>query len=394
MSREARGAASPRDDVIVVGGGVIGMSIADSLAGEGLRVRVLEAEAVASGASGAAAGMLAPISEAMAEGPLLGLGLESLKRFGPLCDRLESETGIDPQLEASGLLRVVRSESERARLLAGLERERVRWKAMGWPVATDLEWLDTDTLRSEMPTLCREMLGAFHIPFECHLRPPLLARALEESARARGVQIETGLRATILRREENRIVGVESKIGRRDAGSVVVAAGPWSPGLLEASSIFPRGGGGPAIEPVRGQILCLGSPLPPGRRITRTEDIYLVLKRDGSWIVGATEERVGFDRRVTAEGVGWLLDRARAVFPTLADASFVRAWAGLRPVSRDGMPWIGPVPGWENLYLASGHGRNGVLLCPITAELIRDSLLGKAPSRPVDMVSPARPLLA
>ena len=114
-----------------------------------------------------------------------------------------------------------------------------------------------------------------------------------------------------------------------------LAAGPWTPGLLEASGLIDRASGPPLIEPVRGQILSLEGPLPGIRQIVWGEGVYLVPKRDGSWVVGATEESVGFDRRVTAEGVAWLLDGARRIFPELAQASFGRAWAGLRPVSRD-----------------------------------------------------------
>jgi len=390
MNRERRVSAGVRDDVIVVGGGVIGMAIAESLACEGLRVRVLEAEGVASGASGAAAGMLAPITEASEDGPLLRMGLESLTRFAPLCARLKDETGIDPELEASGLLRLARSESERAQLQTLRARLSDDKDLSTWPTRPVLHWLDAATLRSEGPGLYHDFLGALHSPLECHLRPPLLVRALEASARARHVEVETGVRATLLRHAGGRIVGVESSAGRRDAGSVVIAAGPWIPDLLEASSISPRVGGRLAVEPVRGQILSLEAPLPSVQSIVSTEEVYFVPKRDGSWIVGATEEAVGFDRRVTAEGIGWLLDRARAVFPSLADASFGRAWAGLRPVSQDGAPWVGPVPGWDNLHLAAGHGRNGVLLSPLTAELIRDGLLGKGGVLPSDAISPSR----
>ncbi|MBJ19857.1 MAG: glycine oxidase ThiO [bacterium] len=390
MRLEGNVSATARDDVLVVGGGAIGMAIAESLACEGLRVRVLEAEGVASGASGAGAGMLAPISEASQDGPLLRLGLESLTRFGPFCSRLASETGIDPEFEESGLLRLARSESERAALEAMPGRLIGDGSTREWAVNPILEWVGAGTLRSDEPCIGEEVLGALHSPLECHLRPPVLVRALEASARARGVKIETGVRATLLRRESGRVVGVESSAGRRDAGRVVVAAGAWSPGLLEASSISSRSGGNLAIEPVRGQMLFLAPPLPPARSIIWSDGVYFVPKRDGSWVVGATEERVGFDCRVTAQGIGWLLERARSVFPVLAEASFVRAWAGLRPVSRDGIPWIGPVPGWENLCLAAGHGRNGVLLAPITAELIRDDLLGKVGSLLAEAVAPAR----
>lgn len=381
MSSAQASPAGPTDDVLVVGGGVIGMAIAEALACEGVRVRVLESEGIASGASGAAAGMLAPISEAGGDETFLRLGLESLSRFAPLAARLREASGIDPELEASGLLRLVADEPGRLALAAQHARVGALAGSLGTlsgPAGASGEWLDAEALRGVEPELSAGIHGAFFSPFECHLRPPLWVRALEASARARGAAIETGVRALTLRRVGRRIVGVESSAGRREAGAVVLAAGPWTAGLLEASSIRPRHAVSLPIEPVRGQILSLAAPLPRTRSIVWSDEIYCVPKRDGSWIVGATEERVGFDRRVTAEGVAWLLDRARALFPSLRDASFDRAWAGLRPVSADGLPYVGAVPGWEGLHLAAGHGRNGVLLSPITAERIRDELLGKA----------------
>jgi glycine oxidase len=158
---------------------------------------------------------------------------------------------------------------------------------------------------------------------------------------------------------------------------VVLAAGVWSPELLASSNGAANDETRLPIEPVRGQILSLESPLPAMQSIGWAPGIYFVPKRDGSWVVGATQERVGFDRRVTAAGIAGLLGDAIRVFPCLGDATLVRTWAGLRPVSADGLPAVGRMPGWEGLYVAAGHGRNGVLLAPITARLLADLLLGK-----------------
>ncbi len=378
------------DDVLVVGGGVIGLSIAEAVAREGLRVRLLEAEGLASGASGAAAGMLAPISESHGDPRWLALGLESLMRFEPLCARLVEETGVDPELEASGLLRLVASESERAAIEARSSDSNVASRVLGRPAEALLEWLDPAEVLQHEPALSPGFKGAFRSPLECHIRPPLLAEALAASARRQGVSIETGVRVSALRREGGRVVGVASSAGDRAAGAVVVAAGPWAPALLEASEVRPRDGTPLAVEPVRGQILSLWPTGPVARQIVWSQGAYFVPKRDGSLIVGATEERVGFDRAVTAAGVAWLLERARSVFPSLAEARFGRVWAGLRPVSRDGMPFLGGVPGCDGLLLAVGHGRNGVLLSPITAELVRDALLGHGTLEPTHPCSPAR----
>jgi glycine oxidase len=388
-SAGTRSVARP-DDVLVVGGGVIGLSIAEAAARAGMRVRLLEAEGLASGASGAAAGMLAPISESHGDPRWLELGLASLLRFEALCARLLEETGVDPELEASGLLRLLASESQRDAIRARFGELAAASGALGGPTEGLLEWLDEFEVLEQEPELSAGFVGAFRSPLECHLRPPLLAEALAVSARRQGVEIETGVRVGALSREGGRVVGVDSSAGGRAAGAVVVAAGPWTLPLLEASGIRPREAAPPAVEPVRGQILSLWPSQSTTRQIVWAQGAYFVPKRDGSLVVGATEERVGFDRAVTAEGVSWLLERAQSVFPGLALARFDRVWAGLRPVSRDAMPFLGGVPGCEGLLLAVGHGRNGVLLSPLSAELIRDALLGRGTLGATHPCSPAR----
>ncbi len=372
------------DDVLVVGGGVIGLAIAEAVACEGPRVRLIESDAIGSGASGAAAGMLAPISEAEAPGPMLRLGLESLARFEPLCARLAAETGIDPELDACGILQLARSEAQ-------AEAQRARATRMA---TVELEWVDDQSLRQRHAALARDFVGGLYSPCEAHLRPPLLVAALAAAARARGVVIETGVRALGLRRAGSRIVGIDSNLGPRDADQIVLAAGPWTPSLLAASAIDLPGGRALAVAPLRGQIIRLEPPLPLLREMVWHDDRYIVPKRDGSWIVGATQEVVGFDRRVTAAGIEDLLAGARAIFPDVAEAGFGRAWAGLRPASGDGLPFLGPVPEVSGLHLAAGHGRNGVLLAPITAELVRDGLLGKGGVAPGDATFVARQVVA
>ena len=381
-------ATSALPDVLIVGGGVIGLSIAEALVAEGARVRLLEAETVAAGASGAAAGMLAPIGEAALDSPLLWPGLESLQRFGALCSRLHGETGIDPEYVRSGLLHVARRGSEVEALAARLRATQAAARTTGWPFDPELEWLEGSALDHHAEGLDPELAAGIFSPHEGHLRPPLLVRALEASARSRGVRIDVGIRAQRLAVAGDRVLGVESSAGRIHAGVTVLALGAWTPALLETGGS--AASAGVAIEPVRGQILCLEAPLPALRSICWSSGIYLVPKRDGSWIVGATEERVGFDRRVTVEGVSWLLDQARRVFPGLKEASFSRAWAGIRPVSADGLPSVGPVPGREGLLIAAGHGRNGVLLAPITAEIITDLWQGRAVGPAGRTLSPAR----
>lgn len=389
-----------RFDLVIIGGGVIGVSIAERLSQEGLHIALLEADTIAAGASGAAAGMLAPLGEAGTPGPLLDLGLQSLALFDALCARLKEETGIDPEFERSGLLEVAFDPAEQARLQAkhalfespteSQIQSRLGFEASAWPLDPRLEYLDARAVRDAETALSPSVLGGLFSPEEAHLRPPLFVRALAQSARQSGVVIQTGVRAERLLCSGRRVVGVQSSAGRIEAEQVVLAAGPWSSHLLEASGLAQTDASRLPVKPIRGQIIQLDPPLPASRFLCWAPGIYTVPKRDGSWVVGATEESVGFDRRVTADGVTTLIERVCAVFPALRDASFGRAWAGLRPVSDDGLPWVGPWTGVEGLLVAAGHGRNGVLLSPITSLLVAEAVLGKAPIVATHPLSPAR----
>jgi glycine oxidase len=352
----------------VIGGGAVGCAIAYHLAREGLAVRLLEQGDLASGASGAAAGMLTPLAEAAGGGPLLAWGLRSLERFPALVEALREGSGVDPELERSGLLRVAADEDEAAALRALAARR----------AELGLRWLAPDEARAARPGLAPASHGALFSPGEAHVRSPLLVRAYARAAQALGAQVECGVPALALERDGARVVGVRTPAGRVRAGTVVLCGGVFSPHLLAASGetrALP-------VEPVRGQIVVVDAPAPGGGPIVWGARAYLVPKRDGSLVVGATVERVGFDRRVTAAGVRGLLEAGEALLPALADAGFRRAWAGLRPTTPDGLPAIGPWPGAPGLVVATGHHRAGVQLSPATAEIVRDGILGKGWAEP------------
>jgi len=345
-------------DVLVVGGGVIGCSVAWQLAGEGLAVTLLERDELAGQASGAAAGMLLPWGESERESAFLLWAERSLARFPELCAELREASGIDPELELSGALHVADSEAAAGRVRAKARRFADR----------GLEWLGPEALRELVPQLAPAFVGAAWSPREGHVRSPRLTRAYAGAAAARGARLERGVSVSGLLRSGERVSGVTTAAGPRAAGRVVWCAGAWAAEALPFRL---------PIQPVRGQILALENTAPPLRRIVVAGGRYLVPKRDGQLVVGATEERVGFDCRVTASGVAWLLDAAIGFAPGLAESSLRGAWAGLRPASPDGLPAIGPVPGLEGLLVACGHHRNGVLLSPITGRLVADAILGK-----------------
>jgi glycine oxidase len=361
MDKRARGF-----DVVVVGGGAVGASVAYHLAREGREVVVLERDDVAAHASGAAAGMLAPIGESADGGPFLRAGLASLALLRACAAELRERSGVDPELEDSGVLRVACDEAEAARL-------RARQAALAG-LDLDLAWLDAREARALEPALAPDLAGALWSPREAHVRSPLLARAFARAAEQHGAAIERGSAVTELVREGDRVRGVRTRAGALACDDVVVCAGAWTRSLAAASALAFE----PPIEPVRGQVLSIDAPVPAFRAIVWGESAYLVPKRDGSVVVGATEERVGFDCRVTADAVALLSAAGPRLVPALGASRVRGAWAGLRPGTPDHLPLIGAWPGLSGLWIAAGHHRNGVLLAPITGRWIADAILGKA----------------
>lgn len=346
---------------MVVGGGVIGLSIAWRAAREGALVVVLERALVGGQASGAAAGMLAPLAEAKTPGPFVDLGLASLRRYPAFVDALRDEAGLDPELIGPGMLRVAMSEEEEEAIGAALGWQRER----GLP----LERLSGGDARRLEPALSTDIRAAVLSSEERHVEPRRLVRALALAAARRGVRIMEGAPVTNFDTDNERVTTVHTPTQRLSCDAVVLAGGAWNRTIVEQLGVEVP------VFPVRGQILALACTPPPVRHTVYAHSGYLVPKADGRVVVGATEDRAGFDARPTARGMGHLLTLAPKLVPALAGAAFDSAWAGLRPASEDGLPILGPLPGWENTYVAAGHFRNGILLTPITAEILTQGLL-------------------
>jgi glycine oxidase len=210
------------------------------------------------------------------------------------------------------------------------------------------------------------------------LRNPRHVKALIAGCVSQGVRLCPGCPAVGLERDGDRLAAVSTVGGRRSAGHYVIASGAWSDTLLE------QVGWRPGIRPVRGQIALLNTGVPLFRRVLMHGKRYLVPRPDGRILVGATEEDAGFDKRTTAVAIRNLLDFAIALVPGLADAPLERSWAGLRPGSPDGLPFLGRVPGVENLYVAAGHFRAGIQLSPGTGTLMTELILDRPPTIPLD----------
>jgi len=348
-------------DIVVVGGGIIGISVAWHLAREGASVKVIERGLVGGGASGAAAGMLAPLAEAPRPGPFVELGLASLKKYPEFIDRLKEEAGLDPSCGGSGLLRVALDEEGAAAICTASEWQ----EAAGFRV----ERLTSSEARTVEPELTETVVAAVLSQDEQQFDPRVLTKALAVACERRGVEIVEDTPVIGFEREDDHVRAVVTSEQSILCGNVVIAGGAWS------EEIGRQLGAALPVFPVRGQIMALRADPPPIRHTIYAHHGYLVPRGDGRIIVGATAENAGFDSRATAFGLSWLLETAQRLVPRLSGATFDSVWAGLRPATSDGLPILGRLPGLENGYAATGHFRNGILLAPITGELIANLIL-------------------
>ena len=354
-----------RPDVLILGAGVIGCAIARELALQGLDVVVLEGEHPGAGASWAAAGMLSPHpgGDEGAGGPGLALCVRSLGMYPALATALRQETGIDVELGDGGLLEVARDRSEEADV-----RQRLSACVEGGLAG---EWLAADEVRRLEPELAPGLHGGAFYPGRHQLDSRRLVRALAVAAGRAGARIEAGRPVSALWVESSRLRGVLVGGERREAGHVVVASGCGSAALV------PPGRGPLPVKPVRGQIVALESSAHLLGRAVVSEDGYLVPRRDGRVLAGTTLEPGERVARPTARGVARIADAAVSLLPALASCPFGTAWAGLRPCTPDGRPILGRDEQYPDLLYATGHGTNGILLAPVTAEWIARCLAGK-----------------
>ncbi|HVB76705.1 MAG TPA: glycine oxidase ThiO [Candidatus Nitrosotalea sp.] len=335
--------------ILIVGGGVIGCAIAERLSRAGHRVTLLERDHLGAHASGAAAGLLAPHSEGGQELELRSLGL-----FPELVERIEALSGVEVEYRAGQTIAPALSGEEERRLRRGSGR-----------------WLDAGEALALEPALNPAIRGVA-LYEEAQVSPPRFVRALARAAQVQGAEIKEGVPVGALVGRSNRVSGVRTSEGDLRADFTVLAAGPWSPALASPLGVALD------VRPSRGQLLTL---LPPRRLLTRLltwGGSYLMPKPDGTLIAGSTEEEVGFDARVTASGMSALLEFATRAVPALSTAVLDRSWAALRPATPDGRPLIGLGAGREGLIVATGHNRNGVLLAPVTAEMVLDLITANA----------------
>ena len=362
---------------IVIGGGIIGCSVAWRLAAEGVATTVLERGRVGQEASWAAAGMIAPQAEAEGPGPFFDFCMKARDAFDAIVDRLVRDGGIDPEYDRAGILYVALDADERAQL-----ERRARWQRS---VGATLEELSGAEARRVEPMLSPETVYAIHMPTNRRTDNRKLAQAYAAAARKAGAEFVEGARVEGLALCGERAIGVLMDGGSiREADVVINAAGAWAGEIrgLEADRV--------KLHPVRGQILCFEvAPGTIGPALFSLRG-YVVPRRDGRLLAGSTMEEAGYNKSVTLAGLDKIAHGAAAIVPTLGAAAFREAWAGLRPATRDLMPVLGFSPSVSNVLWAAGHFRSGILLSAITGEIIADLVQGRRPAVELGAFSAAR----
>lgn len=349
---------SKQPDVLIIGGGVIGLTTAYFLARDGVRVSVIDKGDFGHEASWAGAGILPPAALSDRLHPAERMRAASVQMFPNLSAELKERTGIDNGFVRSGGLEVVP---------AGAETAREEWHA-GEP---NLQVLDAETTRRLEPALAVGLGQTYHLPDMAQVRNPRHMKALLAACQLTGVTLQPGCAAYGFAIKGGMVAAVKTAAGDLSAGKYLIASGAWADPLLE------QVGCKLGIHPVRGQIALLNTGVPIIRHILLCGRQYMVPRPDGLVLVGSTEENAGFDKRTTVAAIAELLQLAAHLVPRLAAAHLERSWAGLRPGSVDGLPFLGPVPGFDNLFVAAGHFRAGIQLSPGTAQLLTECLLGR-----------------
>ena len=359
--------------VVVIGGGVIGCASAWRLAQSGAQVVLLERDRPGVHASVAAAGMLSPLKEAEEPGPFLDFGLRSLECYPDFVAAVEAASGVDVGYRKDGRLDVALDEAQAERL----RRQQTMQERAGY----ESSLLDPQAIRELEPAVTDGAVLGLLTEHDHQVDNERLMRALWLAAASAGVEVRTGATARSVEIRSGRVQGVGLRGGGMvPAEAVVVAAGAWS-GELHLPRPLP-------VRPVRGQIVVLRSVPPVVDRTTWAPGGYLVPRRDGRLLVGATMEEAGFHIEVTAGAVLGLLSAASTVVPAVERAAIHGYQVGLRPGAPDSLPVVGPEPDVEGLVYATGHLRNGILLAPETAERVTRVVLDGDEGEPA--FSPAR----
>ena len=347
-------------DVVIVGGGVIGLAIARALAQRGVRdVCVVERASVGGEASFAAGGILAPQAEADSRDQFFELACRSRDLYPEFAAALREETGVDCELDSTGTLYVAFTDGDLREIDARFE-----WQSKA---GLTVERLSPAEARELEPCISESLAGALRFPRDVQVENRRLISALVNSVAKKGVKIYADTNCESIRIGHSRVNGVETSRGHISCQKVIVAAGTWSSSIEHSRT--------PKVEPIRGQMICFDAKPRLTRHVIYSPRGYLVPRQDGRLLAGSTSEHAGFTKQVTAGGLNHIIGNAREISPKILNLRIVDTWAGLRPRAPDGLPVLGPCGEIEGLFYATGHYRNGILLAPVTGELIAEAVV-------------------
>ncbi len=359
-------------DILIIGGGVIGLSTALRLAGQDVSVTVVDRQRVGAEASWAGAGMLPPGDLATAKTPEARLRSYSYDMWEPFCAQLRELSGMDNGYRKCGAVEVGLDS-------AAFDLQVRQWQAEG----LCCDPLDRAELERHVPGLQQQIQHGVFLPEFAQVRNPRHLKALTAACQAMGVEIleDVGHLSVCAK---GRAVEVTTPLRRLGADRVCVTAGAWTGQIMKPLGVeLP-------VAPVRGQIALLRVSQLPFSCVIEQGRRYIVPRADGLILVGSTQEHVGFEKRSTAEGASGLLRFAESIVPELGAAEVVRCWAGLRPGSPDELPFIGRVPGYDNMFVGAGHFRSGLQMSPATAAVLTDLMLDRTPAISLDGLDPTR----
>lgn len=356
-------------DVLVIGGGVIGLSIAREIQKRGIkRITLLDKGCCGGEASWAAAGMLTPQAEADERNALFDLCCASRDLYPAFASELSAETGIDIELDRTGTLYLAFSEDDIFSI-----NKRLDWQRKA---GLSIELLSAVQLRKVEPSISQKAMECLLFPDDWQVENRKLVAALRSYAEKNGIKIRQNTSVEKLIAGNNGVVGAETAKERFTAEITIVATGAWTSLIKIGDAEMPF-----EVEPVRGQIVTFKPSEQMLKHVVCSAAGYLVPRRNGRILAGSTLEKVGFDKSFTDSAAASLSKMAVDIVPALGRFDLVDQWAGLRPFAVDGSPVLGTVDGLDGLYIATAHYRNGILLAPLTAKLIADKLVNDKDSK-------------
>lgn len=364
-------------EVLIIGGGIIGLSIARELHKRSVgKITIIERGKTGQESSFAAAGMLAPNAETDKIDVFFYFCRESAKLYPNFSAELFDETGIDIELDQSGTLYLAFNEKDVKEI-----HHRFEWQSKN---GLEIAHLPAQEILKIEPFVSPKVCEGLFFPNDWQVENRKLMAALQIYAEKNQIKILENTDVNKLLINNGKISGVETEEGKLSAGQVILATGAWTTLIKSDKFLMPE------IQPIRGQMLCFQSVQKQFSKVIYSPRGYIVPRSDGRILAGATVEKTGFDKSVTSAGIDSVLKTSFEIAPNLGQIKIIEKWAGLRPLSDDGFPILGAIPEIENLFIATGHFRNGILLAPLTAKILADKIAKNTENQYLRDFSPHR----